>query len=95
MSARRNLLGMGAAFVVSFASVAQAATDIALWHAMGGELGEKLNQIAEGFNKQQTDYKVIAIFKGTYSETLTQAIAAFRASSIRRSSRCSRSAPRR
>ena len=35
--------------------------------------------LAEGFNKSQTEYKVNPVYKGTYTETLTAAIAAFRA----------------
>jgi len=58
---------------------AQAATEIQWWHAMGGELGEKLALIAEGFNGSQTEFKVVPVYKGNYSETMTGAIAAFRA----------------
>ena len=32
-----------------------------------------------GFNKTQTEYKVVPVYKGSYTETLTAAIAAFRA----------------
>ena len=46
---------------------------------MGGQLGEALNGLAEGFNKSQKDYKVVPVYKGTYTETMTGAIAAFRA----------------
>ncbi len=58
---------------------ALAQTEIQLWHAMGGELGEKTQAIADGFNKSQSDFKVVPVYKGTYTETLTGAIAAFRA----------------
>jgi sn-glycerol 3-phosphate transport system substrate-binding protein len=56
-----------------------AQTEIQWWHAMGGQLGEALNTLAEGFNKSQRDYKVVPVYKGTYTETMTGAIAAFRA----------------
>ncbi len=46
---------------------------------MGGNLGETVNALAEGFNKSQTDYKVMPVYKGSYTEALTAAIAAFRA----------------
>src|SRR4029453_15589308 len=46
---------------------------------MGGQLGEALNALAEGFNQSQKDYKVVPVYKGTYTETMTGAIAAFRA----------------
>jgi sn-glycerol 3-phosphate transport system substrate-binding protein len=56
-----------------------AVTEIQWWHAMGGELGEKVNAIAKGFNESQNDYKVVPVYKGNYSEAMTGAIAAFRA----------------
>lgn len=61
------------------ASAGHAATEIQWWHAMGGQLGVELNKLAEGFNASQSDYKVVAVYKGTYTETMTGAIAAFRA----------------
>ncbi len=57
----------------------RAQTEIQWWHAMGGQLGETLYALAEDFNKAQKDYKVTPVYKGTYTETLTAAIAAFRA----------------
>jgi sn-glycerol 3-phosphate transport system substrate-binding protein len=58
---------------------AMAATEIQWWHAMGGELGTKISQIAQDFNASQSDYVIQPVYKGSYSETLTAAIAAFRA----------------
>jgi len=58
---------------------AQAATEISWWHAMGGANGERVNKIANDFNATQSDYKVVPVFKGNYTETMTAAIAAFRA----------------
>lgn len=60
-------------------STAQAQTTIEFWHAMGGELGERTREIAEGFNASQSEYRVNAVYKGNYTETMTAAIAAFRA----------------
>ena len=60
-------------------TAAGAATEIQWWHAMGGKLGEKVNSIAAGFNKSQSEYKVVPVYKGNYTETMTSAIAAFRA----------------
>jgi len=53
--------------------------EIQWWHAMGGQLGDKVNEIAGKFNASQSEYKVVPVFKGTYTETMTGAIAAFRA----------------
>lgn len=58
---------------------AQAQTEINWWHSMGGPLGEKLEQVAAAFNESQTDYKVVPVNKGSYTESMTAAIAAFRA----------------
>ncbi len=57
---------------------AQAQTEIQWWHSMSGQLGEWVNGLAAGFNASQKDYKVTAVFKGTYPEAFTAAIAAFR-----------------
>lgn len=61
------------------APMAQAQTQIDWWHAMGGELGELLDGVAQGFNESQSDYEVVPSFRGTYAEAMTGAIAAFRA----------------
>jgi sn-glycerol 3-phosphate transport system substrate-binding protein len=61
-----------------FALPARAQVEIQWWHAMGGPLGEWVNDLAKGFNESQKDYKVVATFKGSYPETLTAGIAAFR-----------------
>ncbi len=73
------LSSVAAAAMLASASGAQAQTEIQWWHAMGGNLGETVNEIAAGFNKTQTEYKVVPVYKGSYPETLTAAIAAFRA----------------
>lgn len=58
---------------------AMAATEIAWWHAMGGQLGETVNKIANDFNASQTQCKLNPTYKGSYEELLTASIAAFRA----------------
>ena len=68
-----------AALALFAASAAQAQTEIQFWHSMGGALGEKVNDLATKFNASQKDYKVVATFKGTYPESMTAAIASFRA----------------
>jgi sn-glycerol 3-phosphate transport system substrate-binding protein len=71
--------GVAAAVTLLSTSSAFAVTEISWWHAMGGELGTKLEEVAAKFNESQSEYKVVPVFKGTYAETLTAAIAAFRA----------------
>ncbi len=58
---------------------AQAQTEIQWWHSMGGALGEWVNDHAKDFNASQTQYKIVPTFKGSYDESMTAAIAAFRA----------------
>jgi sn-glycerol 3-phosphate transport system substrate-binding protein len=67
------------AAAVLFSSAAQAQTEIQWWHSMTGALGDKVNEIANGFNASQKEYKVVPVYKGAYPESMTAAIAAFRA----------------
>lgn len=64
---------------MSLAGSAFAATEVEWWHAMGGANGEKVNEIAQSFNDSQDAYTVKPVYKGNYTETMTSAIAAFRA----------------
>ena len=73
------LSSVAVAAVLASAQGALAQTEIQFWHAMGGNLGDTVNALADGFNKSQTEYKVNPVYKGSYTETLTAAIAAFRA----------------
>jgi len=76
---RIKLLAAAFASASLFAANAQAQTEIQWWHSMTGALGERVNDITNGFNASQKDYKVVPVFKGTYPESMTAAIAAFRA----------------
>lgn len=67
------------ALAILAGSAAQAQTEIQWWHAMGGELGQKLEEIVANYNASQSEYVVVPTYKGTYPETMTAAIAAFRA----------------
>src|SRR5436190_21331272 len=68
-----------AALALIGATAAQAQTEIQWWHSMAGALGDKVNDLASKFNASQKDYKVVPVFKGTYPESMTAAIAAYRA----------------
>jgi sn-glycerol 3-phosphate transport system substrate-binding protein len=70
-----------AAAAISFASPAQAVTDIMWWHAMSGELGRQLEKLAADFNASQSEYRIVPGYKGNYTETVTAAIFAFRSRS--------------
>jgi len=60
------------------ATSAFAQSEIQWWHSMTGALGDKLGDLATQFNASQKDYKVIPVYKGSYSESMTAAIAAYR-----------------
>lgn len=68
-----------AASLAFAASPVLAQTEINFWHAMGGALGEKVEEIATDFNEMQDEYKIVPTYKGNYTENMTAAIAAFRA----------------
>ena len=69
----------GVALAASLAAPAQAQTEIQWWHSMSAALGEWVNDLAKGFNESQSEYKVVPTFKGSYDESMSAAIAAFRA----------------
>ena len=80
MSIQRTLAGAAAlALAAGLSGQAWAQTEVEFWHAMGGALGEKVEEIANGFNESQDEYTVVPVYKGNYTETMTAAIAAFRA----------------
>jgi sn-glycerol 3-phosphate transport system substrate-binding protein len=59
--------------------VAQAQTEILWWHSMTAVNNEWVNGLAKQFNDSQKTYKITPIYKGSYDESMTAAIAAFRA----------------
>jgi sn-glycerol 3-phosphate transport system substrate-binding protein len=75
---------MAAALVAAFAAAltGTAAADpieIQWWHAMTSVNADRVNKMAADFNAAQSEYKVLPVFKGSYAETMTAAVAAFRA----------------
>jgi sn-glycerol 3-phosphate transport system substrate-binding protein len=68
-----------AALNVTPARAQSAKTTITLWHALSGVLGEEVNRVCQAFNASQSEVEIQALFRGTYAETMTQAVAAFRA----------------
>ncbi|MGE3150866.1 MAG: sn-glycerol-3-phosphate ABC transporter substrate-binding protein, partial [Pseudorhodoplanes sp.] len=57
---------------------ASAATEVQLWHAMTGELGRQLEALVTQFNGSQSDYRLVATYKGSYNDTMNAAIFGFR-----------------
>ncbi len=72
-------LSLSASVLVLSTGLAFAQTEIQWWHAMSGANGERVNKISGDFNATQSDFKVVPVYKGNYTETMTAAIAAFRA----------------
>lgn len=72
-------LALAAGLMAGIASSAHAQVEIQWWHSMTGALGDRVTEIANGFNASQHQYKVVPVFKGTYPESMTAAIAAYRA----------------
>lgn len=71
-------LAMAAAIAATTIS-AQAQTEIQWWHSMSAALGDWVNDLAKEYNASQTQYKIVPTYKGQYDESMTAAIAAFRA----------------
>lgn len=70
-------LSLGCAVSVSAFA---APVEIQWWHAMTGANNDRVNQLVDGFNASQSDYKVVATFKSNdYTELMNQTIAAYRA----------------
>lgn len=58
---------------------AQAQIEIQWWHSMTAANNDQVVALANKFNASQNNYKVVPVFKGGYDESMTAAIAAFRA----------------
>ena len=67
------------AVAATFSLSAQALTGIQWWHSMTAVNGEWVNDLAKEFNASQKDYKIVPTYKGSYDESMTAAVAAFRA----------------
>lgn len=76
---RMKTLLAGTAMVLASAAAHAAPIKIQWWHAMNGVLGTDVDKLAHDFNASQTKYEIDPVFKGTYPQILTGAIAAFRA----------------
>jgi sn-glycerol 3-phosphate transport system substrate-binding protein len=75
----RRLLGFALSLILSIATgPAHARTDILWWHAMPGELGRQLERLTADFNSFQPDYRIVPVYKGSYTDTVMAAIFAFR-----------------
>jgi sn-glycerol 3-phosphate transport system substrate-binding protein len=76
-SMKLRLTAIALAAAVSASAYAQ--TEIQWWHSMTAVNNEVVNDLANSFNASQKAYKIVPTFKGTYTESFTAAVAAFRA----------------
>jgi sn-glycerol 3-phosphate transport system substrate-binding protein len=78
MTTRRFLIHSltAAALALGAGAPARAATEIQVWHAMDGALGAQFDAVVQRFNATQKDYNVVAVYKGSYDETLAAGLAA-------------------
>ncbi len=76
---RQIIQAMAATCVVASMQTAQAQTEIQWWHSMVAVNNEWVNDLAKDFNAKQKDYKIVPVYKGSYDESMTAAVAAFRA----------------
>ena len=77
MKIKKLCLAVAATFTFGTGG-ANAATDIQFWYSNTGAIADQINVIVNKFNAAQADYKVVAVYKGQYDESMTAAIAAFR-----------------
>ena len=64
------------ALTAVLAGAAHAATEIELWHAMPGALGEEVEGLAHRFNASQREARVKTVYQGGYDQTYSRALAA-------------------
>ncbi|NJN00680.1 MAG: sn-glycerol-3-phosphate ABC transporter substrate-binding protein UgpB [Aquincola sp.] len=74
-----KLTSFALAAALTAAGAAHAQTEITWWHSMTAVNNEWVNGLAKQFNESQKQYKLTPIYKGSYDESMTAAIAAFRA----------------
>lgn len=72
------LLAVITAILLSSGMVS-AKTQIDFWFSLSGQLGETVEELVANFNKSQDEFEVVAFFRGAYAESMTAAIAAYRA----------------
>ena len=76
---RRTMLAGAAALAVARPAGAAEPTQIVFWHSMTAALADEVTRICNDFNASQPTVAIKPIYKGGYADTLTAAIAAWRA----------------
>jgi len=73
----KKILSLSIALALSAAAFGQ--VQVEFWHAMTGRNGQMVDELVGKFNSSQSAYKVVPVYKGSYSDTMNAGIAAFRA----------------
>lgn len=80
MLKKASLMMMAVLMTVMIGSVAAQDDDVIeleFWHAMGGNLGEAVDELVNRFNESQDEIVVTATFQGSYDDTYNALLAAF------------------
>jgi sn-glycerol 3-phosphate transport system substrate-binding protein len=79
MNLKHKAFVLATALLAALSGGASAQTEIHWWHSMTAVNNEWVNDLAKEFNASQKEYKIVPTFKGSYDESMTAAVAAFRA----------------
>ena len=79
MTPKLLIAALAASLAASLGPAAADPIELQWWHAMTAINADAVNRIAADYNAAQPDYKIVPVYKGSYPETMTAAIAAFRA----------------
>ncbi len=58
-------------------------TTIPFWHSMEGELGKEVDSLAQRFNAENPDYKIVPTYKGNYEQNLSAGLPHFVPATLR------------
>ncbi|MCA3555514.1 sn-glycerol-3-phosphate ABC transporter substrate-binding protein UgpB [Aestuariivirga sp.] len=79
MDRRTFMIASATMALPNIARAQSAPTRIVFWHSMTAVLGEEVNRLCDTFNSSQSAIQVQPLFRGGYAESMTAAIAAWRA----------------
>ena len=75
MKPRLLMATLAASLAAMLAAAKAEPIELQWWHAMTAINADAVNKIAADYNAAQPDYKIVPVYKGSYPETMTAAIA--------------------
>jgi len=72
------MLRMGAFLLALLCGASALAADIRVWHSMDGARGAEFDRLVARFNASQSQFRVVATYKGAYDEAAVEAVTARR-----------------